>query len=420
MSARELLVDVYTAAVGAVHAGRAVEKTLRARDPGGLQTVLGAGKAACAMARGALDALGRRVSGGLVVTKDGHSFPVPPLEVLEASHPVPDARSVEAAERALHLAHSLGPSDALLLLISGGASALWCAPARDVRLEEKQLVTQALLNAGAEIGEINTVRKHLSRIKGGRLLAAAQPATVLTLAVSDVAGDLPDRIGSGPTVLDPTTFAEALAVLRNRGVDVSPAVRRHLESGAARERENPGSLPSGESEFLVVAGLGDALEAARVHAKSLGQPVRLLGPTLYGEARVLARSLAERARHLREEGGGFLIAGGEPTVRVRGPGAGGRCQELALAFAMELDGAEGITALFAGTDGSDGPTDAAGAFADAGTVARARANALDPTSHLERNDSYPLLRAAGDLYITGPTQTNVTDLALIHISPRFR
>jgi hydroxypyruvate reductase len=246
------------------------------------------------MARGALDALGRRVSGGLVVTKDGHSAPVPPLEVLEASHPIPDARSVEAAERALRLAQSLGPSDALLVLISGGASALWCAPARDVRLEEKQLVTQALLNAGAEIREINTVRKHLSRIKGGRLLAAAQPAKVLTLAVSDVAGDAPDQIGSGPTFPDPTTSAEALAVLRNRGVEVSPAVRRHLESGAARERDDPGSVSSEGSEFLVVAGLGDALEAARAHAKSRGQQVRLLGPTLYGEARALARSLARR------------------------------------------------------------------------------------------------------------------------------
>ncbi len=424
MSERELLVRVHTAALAAVHAGKAVQDALAASDPPGRFRVLGAGKASCAMARGALAALGSRIAGGWVVTKDGYGFPVPPIEVLEASHPIPDERSVDAADRALRCAQTLGDSETLLALISGGASSLWCAPVAGVRLSDKQAVTRALLEAGAEISEINTVRKHLSRIKGGGLLAAEGPAAVLTLAVSDVAGDVPDQIGSGPTVPDPTTFAEALSVLRNRGVaaSVPPAVRRHLERGVAGdlpETPKPGSGRNEGSEFRVVACLEDALEAARSEAELQGQRVRLLGPILYGEARALARSLSDRARQLRDEGGGFLIAGGEPTVRVRGSGRGGRCQELALAFALELAGEGGITALFAGTDGSDGPTDAAGAFADAGTLERAGARGVDPSAHLERNDSHPLLQATEDLYLTGPTQTNVTDLALIHIRSRF-
>ncbi len=424
MSARELLVGVHTAALKAVHAGTAVERALAAIDPPRVCTVLGAGKAACAMARSAAQVLGSGVVGSLVVTKDEHSFPIPRLEVIEASHPIPDARSVDAAERALQLARGLGDADVLLALISGGASALWCAPAPGVTLKEKRDITQQLLAAGAEISEINAVRKHLSRIKGGGLLEAALPARVLTLAVSDVAGDRPDHIGSGPTVPDPTSFADALAVLRDRGVEesVPEAVRRHLERGAAgecAETLKPGAVPDDRFEFRVVAALEDALEAARVEADSRGQRTRLLGAILYGEARELARSLAARARSLRNEGGGLLIAGGEPTVRVRGAGRGGRCQELALAFALELGGARGITALFAGTDGSDGPTAAAGAFADPGTLERAAARGLDARAHLEGNDSHSLLSASGDLYVTGPTQTNVSDLALIHIGPRF-
>ncbi len=424
MNPRELLTGVHAAALDAVHAGRAAEKALRGWDSPARLSVLGAGKAACAMARGALVALGSRVSGGSIVTKTGHAFAVPPLDVLEASHPIPDARSVDAAERALRHARSLRASDALLVLISGGASALWCAPADGVSLEAKQQLTLVLLNAGADIGEINAVRKHVSRIKGGGLRVAARPAPVLTLAVSDVAGDLPDRIGSGPTVPDPTTFAEALSVLHTRGVEdaTPPAVRRRLERGAAGqclETWKPDSELDQGDDFRVVASLADALEAARAEAESRGQRVRLLGSILYGESAALGHSLAAVARRARDTGGGFLIAGGEPTVVVQGSGKGGRCQELALAFAMELQGAEGITALFAGTDGSDGPTDAAGAFADTSTLKRATANGLDPAAHLARNDSYPLLRATGDLHVTGPTQTNVTDLALIHIASRF-
>ena len=415
---------MHAAALDAVHAGRAVEKALRAWDPPVRLSVLGAGKAACAMASAALAELGSRVSGGSIVTKTGNAFPIPSLEVLEASHPIPDASGVDAAERALRHARSLGASDAVLVLISGGASALWCAPADGVSLEAKQQLTRQLLNAGADIAEINTVRKHLSRIKGGGLRVAARPASVLTLAVSDVAGDLPDRIGSGPTVPDPTTFADALSVLRARGLEnaTAPAVRLHLERGAAGQRLEtwkPDPAQEEGDDFRVVASLEDALEAARVEARSRGQQVRMLGSVLYGEAAPLGHSLATQARRARDTGGGFLIAGGEPTVFVRGAGMGGRCQELALAFALELQGAEGITALFAGTDGSDGPTDAAGAFADTSSLERANAKGLDPDAHLARNDSYPLLRATGDLHVTGPTQTNVTDLALIHIAPRF-
>ena len=415
---------MHAAALDAVHAGRAVEKALRAWDPPARLSVLGAGKAACAMAQAALATLGSRVSGGSIVTKTGNAFPVPPLEVVEASHPIPDARGVDAAERALRHARSLGAPNTLLVLISGGASALWCAPADGVSLEAKQQLTRALLNAGADIAELNAVRKHLSRIKGGGLRVAARPASVFTLAVSDVAGDLPDRIGSGPTVPDPTTFADALSVLRALGIEgaTATAVSLRLEQGAAGQHAETwkadAELDEGDG-FRVVARLEDALEAARVEAESRGQQVRVLGSILYGEAVALGRSLATVARRARDAGGGFLIAGGEPTVVVRGDGMGGRCQELALAFAVELQGAEGITALFAGTDGNDGPTDAAGAFADTSTVKRATANGLDPVAHLTRNNSHPLLRATGDLHVTGPTQTNVTDLALIHIASRF-
>ena len=421
MTDRELLADLHAAALRAVHAGDAVERSLRERDPGGDRlVVLAAGKAACAMARGARTALGSRVARGRVVTRDGHAFAVPPLEVAEAAHPLPDERGVRESGCALRLAESLGPDESLLVLLSGGASALWCAPAPGVTLEDKFRVSDALMRAGADIAELNTVRKHLSAIKGGGLARAAQRSSVLTLAVSDVAGDRPDRIGSGPTAPDPTSYTDALEVLRARGVlERAPArVVLHLERGRSGEIEEtwkPDAQGTDALEYRVVAGLDDALAAASDRARELGQKPRLLGATLYGEARSLAGELAAAARELGALGGGLLIAGGEPTVSVRGPGIGGRCQELALAFALELGDEPGVTALFAGTDGSDGPTDAAGSFADAGTPGRAAARGLDAAGALLRNDSHPLLAATGDLYRTGPTETNVTDLGLIRV-----
>lgn len=425
MSERELLASIHAAALRAVHAGSAVVRALR-DDPAltvRFETcaLLAAGKAACAMARGAAEVLGSRIDRGLVVTKQGHAVPVADLDVIEAAHPIPDVTSVAAAERALALAAGLGESDALLALISGGASALLCAPASGLTLAEKRAATRELLRSGAEIGELNAVRKHLSRIKGGGLLAAALPARVVTLAVSDVADDVPDAIASGPTVPDPTTFADALAVLAAREIEarVPSAIRRHLEEGAAGrvpETLKPESVAADRFEFRVVARLEDALRAAVAEAEARGQAAELLGPVLYGEARALAASLAARAVRQSGAGGRLLVAGGEPSVRVRGAGTGGRCQELALAFALEIAGLEGVTALFAGTDGSDGPTPAAGAFADGTTLERAAAQGLDARDYLERNDSHPLLAATGDLLVTGPTATNVTDLALIHIA----
>jgi glycerate-2-kinase len=371
------------------------------------------------MAEGAISVLGSRVRGGLVVTKEGHGRGVAGLEVQEAAHPVPDDRSVRAATTALRTAEGLGSGDTLLLLISGGASSLWASPVEGLNLDNKRRVTEMLLRSGVDIAALNAVRKHLSRIKGGGLARVAHPAPVATLAVSDVRGDRVDVIGSGPAAPDPTSFADAIRVLRDAGLleTVPAAVRTHLSEGAAGRRlETP---KSGDPVFdkvrhRTVSNLEDALRTAAGEAESRGLRVWSLGACLYGAAREEARRLALEIPRARERGADLLIAGGEPTVRVRGGGRGGRAQETALAFALAISG-EAVTALFAGTDGTDGPTDAAGAVVDGGTVARARNLGLDPAAHLDANDAYPLLEATGDLIRTGPTDTNVTDLALVRI-----
>jgi glycerate-2-kinase len=416
---RRDLVGVYRAALEAVRGDRAVERSLTAETPGpGPFYVLGAGKAACAMARGARAALGDRIVGGLVVTKHGHGSPVDSIEVREAGHPVPDASSLAAANEALARAASLPPDVTLLVLISGGASALWTAPVHGVTLEDIRTLTELLLRSGADIQASNAVRKHLSRIKGGVLARVATAPRVLTLAISDVEGDRLDVIGSGPTTPDPTTYGDALEALRSCGVLAAApqAVREHLERGAAGgapETPKPGDLLFERTEHRVIASLGTALRAAEAAADRRGLRARGLGACLYGPAHDEAHRLAQLARRARAEGIDLLIAGGEPIVRVTGDGRGGRAQELALAFALEVDGGEGVTALFAGTDGSDGPTDAAGALVDQGTIARARALRLDARSYLVRNDSYGFFRVTGELLVTGPTGTNVADLALV-------
>jgi hydroxypyruvate reductase len=418
---RELLVALYREAVGAVEAEAVVSRSLQQKDPGtGPFFVLGAGKAACAMARGARAVLGERIIGGSVVTKAGHGLVVDGIAVREAAHPLPDARSVAAAEEALYLARSCPESHGLLVLLSGGASALWTAPTPPLQLMEKRAVSEVLIRAGADIHALNTVRKHLSRIKGGGLLGVSRAARCLTLAISDVAGDLPESIGSGPTTGDPTSYADALAVLREgRLADQVPrSVLTHLEAGAAGK--HPETAPPGDpifenAEYRIAARLRDALSAAAEGAERRGLRVRRLGEMMYGEARHVARRLAEEVRLSRQEGSELLIAGGEPTVRVRGKGKGGRAQELALAFALELRGEADFSALIAGTDGSDGPTDAAGGLVDGESLRRAHELGLDPRAHLDQNDAYPLLKAIGDLFVTGPTRTNVTDLALIRV-----
>ena len=424
MTDRELLVDLYNRALAAVDAESAVQRSLEQDDPGaGPFLLLAAGKAACAMARGAQSVLGARIGGGAVTTKEGHVLALNGLDVREAGHPLPDERGVAAAGEALERARACDASQPLLVLLSGGASALWTAPESSLTLEDKRRTSDLLLRAGADIRALNTVRKHLSRIKGGGLLRAAAPARVVTLALSDVAADVPDLIGSGPSVADPSTYAEARAVLRATGVEheVPASVRAHLEAGEAGARPEtvkPGDPLLERVEYRLVASLGDALEATAKSAEERGLRVRRLGPILYGESRELARELGREVRKAQREGWQLLVAGGEPTVRVRGDGRGGRAQELALAFAQELGGMCGITALFAGTDGTDGPTEAAGGLVDEGTLSRAEALGLDVRAYLERNDAYPLLERTGDLLVTGPTHTNVTDLALVRIRCR--
>jgi hydroxypyruvate reductase len=378
--------------------------------------VLGCGKAGGAMARAAEAVLGDRIAEGLVVVKDGHTVPTRRVELVEASHPVPDARGQSAARRLMDLARRARADDLILFLISGGGSALVPAPAPPVTLEEKQAVTRLLLEAGATIGELNAVRKHLSLLKGGQLARAASPASVVSLILSDVIGDPLDVIASGPTAPDPTTFAEALAVLDSRGVrgQAPASVVARLEAGRRGEVEEtpkPGDALFERVLNLVIGNNALVIGAAAARARELGYEPHVMTAALQGEAREAGRWLVDRAR--RRGPRACVIAGGETTVTVRGPGRGGRCQEFALAAALTLGPGEDLVVLAAGTDGTDGPTDAAGGLVDAGTVDRGRAAKLDPDRALADNDAHPFLAAAGDLVMTGPTNTNLLDLYLV-------
>lgn len=385
--------------------------------------VMGAGKAPCGMAMGAMELLGGWISAGTLTTKDGHGCELPGFFVWEAAHPVPDTRGMAGAADALRMARAAGPDDLVLCLLSGGASALWAAPAAGVTLTEVRAVTDALLRAGATIRELNAVRKHLTRIGGGWLARAAAPARVVTLAVSDVVGGALDVIGSGPTVPDPTTFADALDVLARYEVAVPHGVRAHLQAGDAGEVDEtpkPGDAAFQRTSVHVVASSGDALRGAAREAERLGYAARIVGDDVEGEARTVGEQVGLLIRNTlaeRPRGPVALLLGGETTVTVRGRGRGGRNQELALAVAMEIDGTAGVLAASLGTDGTDGPTDAAGAFADGGTVARGESGGLDARDALRRNDTHPFLRAAGDLIVTGPTGTNVNDVVLVLIDP---
>ena len=375
--------------------------------------VLGCGKAGAAMACAVEAVLGDRIAEGFVVVKDGYTLPTRVVELAEAGHPVPDRRGQAAAQRMLSLARSAGPRDLVIFVISGGGSALLPAPAPPLTLEDKQDVTRRLLAAGADIGELNAVRKHLSLLKGGQLARAAAPARVLTLLLSDVIGDPLDVIASGPTAPDPTTFADALDVLKRRGVldRVAASIVDRLRAGARGEiAETP---KADESLFtkvthVVVGNNRLVVDAAARAADRLGCAPRIATAALEGEAREAARTFVAQARSLPPRG--CLIAGGETTVTVRGGGRGGRCQEFALAAALSLQPDDELTVLAAGTDGNDGPTDAAGAVVDAGTPERGRAAGHDPDRALADNDSHTFLSAAGDVIVTGPTNTNLLDL----------
>jgi glycerate 2-kinase len=382
----------------------------------GRMLVVGCGKASGAMAAALEADLGDRIEDGLVVVKDGYRVPTRRVRLVEAGHPVPDARGEAAARALLELVHGATADDLVVVLISGGGSALAASPAPPVTLEEKGAVTRLLLGAGATINELNAVRKHLSLFKGGQLARAAAPARVVTLVLSDVIGDPLDVIASGPTVPDPSTFGDAVDVLRRRGVwDTTPkAVRERLEAGLrgdVTETPKPGDAVLARVENRVIGNNTLVVDAAFARAAALGYRPALLTRSLEGEAREVARDLVARAAELPAPA--CLVAAGETTVTVRGRGRGGRCQEVALAAALAIHGRGDLTVLAGGTDGTDGPTEAAGGVADGGTVARMAAASVDAHAALADNDANPALEASGDLLVSGPTCTNLLDLYIV-------
>jgi len=423
---RELLLRLFDAAVAAVSAAKCLPPRLPA-PPRGRTIVVGGGKAGAAMAK-AVEEHWRGPLSGLVVTRYGHAVPCERIEVVEAAHPVPDAAGRRAAARMLEAVKGLGPDDLVLCLISGGGSALLAAPAEGLTLEDKQAVNRALLKSGANITEMNCVRKHLSAIKGGRLAAAAAPARVVTLAISDVPGDDPSVIASGPTVPDPTSFAEALAVLAKYGIDEPHAVVEHLRA-AKDETPKPGEPRVARDEVIMLATAQDALRAAADVARAAGVAPVILGDSIEGEARDVAAVHAGIARQVAHFGGELgsiaeppcvLLSGGETTVTVRGGGRGGRNAEFLLALAVALDGHPGIAALAADTDGIDGSEDNAGALLFPDSLARAAAQHVNAKHRLAANDGYGFFAALDDLVVTGPTRTNVNDFRAILIRPEAR
>lgn len=385
--------------------------------------VIGAGKASAAMALAVERLLGRRITGGLINVKDGHIAKLKRVELNECSHPVPDQRGVEGARRIAEIAAGAGVDDLVVCLISGGGSALLPYPSPPVTLAEKQATTKLLLECGANIHEINAVRKHISAIKGGQLARLAQPATVVSLLLSDVIGDDLDVIGSGPTAPDASTFGRAAEILQKYGIleRVPPAVRSRIEEGMAariEETPKPGDALFRRTQNVVVGSNNLAVEAAARKARDLGYRTMVLSTFIEGETRDVARMHAAIARQIVATGQPLtrpacIVTGGETTVTVKGKGLGGRSQEFALAAAIDIAGLRDTLLMSGGTDGTDGPTDAAGAIADGTTVARAEKAGLAPRAYLANNDAYHFFHALGDLIKTGPTNTNVMDVRLI-------
>ncbi len=384
--------------------------------------VVGAGKAAAPMAGALEDLLGDRIEAGSVTVKYGHGSPLRKVELREAGHPVPDPQGVEGAERILALAGEAGKGDLVLCVISGGGSSLLVAPAEGLGLEEKRAVTSELLACGATIDEMNALRKHLSRVKGGQLARRCRPAEVVTLILSDVVGDPLDVIASGPTVPDGSTFGDCLRIVERYDLAAKfpRVVMERLERGARGEL--PETPKAGDPVFdgvrnEIVGNNLAAVEAAAREAEALGYRPLILSTRIEGETREVAHVHAAIFQEVADTGHpvpppACILSGGETTVTLRGKGKGGRNQEFALAVALHVEKEGGIHFLSAGTDGTDGPTDAAGAFADGTTIERARALGLDARRHLDENDSYPFFEALGDLLLTGPTRTNVMDLRI--------
>jgi hydroxypyruvate reductase len=438
----EELLKIFSAAIEAADPKRALLNTLRLEANtliyGDLELdlkafdellVVGAGKATAPMAEAAEEILGERITNGIIIVKEGHTGNLLKITQVEASHPLPNSAGVEATARILGMLENAGEKTLVICLISGGASALLVAPAYGLTLDDKRASTEMLLRAGADITELNTVRKHLSGVKGGRLAEAAHPARLLTLIVSDVIGDPLETIASGPTVADPTTFCDALLVvdkykLKDRLPEEVMRVLSEGLIGELPESPKPGSREFGNAQNLIIAKLNLSLGGALWKAETLGYRAKLLTSTLAGEAIEGAQYLARKAFETQEalgpgDGAVCLLSGGETTVTVTGTGTGGRNQELALAFAIEIAGSKGITMLSAGTDGTDGPTDAAGASVDGQTVTEAYKLGLDAGEFLKENDSYAFFdrldEGSGSKHHikTGPTGTNVGDIQII-------
>jgi len=415
MDPRSLLRAMFDAAIAAALPDRSLPAYLP-KPPKGRTLVVGCGKAAASMAKAVEDHWKGELS-GLVVTRYGHKARTRKIEVVEAAHPVPDLAGREAAERILKLVQGLSADDLVLFLVSGGGSALLALPAPGLTLTDKQAINKALLKSGANITEMNCVRKHLSAVKGGRLAAACAPAKVVTLAISDIPGDDPAVIASGPTVADPTTFADALAILDKYRITEPLAVVNHLRA-AREETPKPGDPRLARTELHMVATPQMSLEAAAEVARKAGVTPLILGDAIEGESREVALVHAGIARQVKRHGQParapcVLLSGGETTVTVRGRGRGGRNAEFLLALALALNAESGISALAGDTDGVDGTEDNAGAILTPDSLARASARNLDAKAMLADNDGYSFFSGLGDLVVTGPTLTNVNDFRAI-------
>jgi len=414
---RRLLRTMFDAAIAAAQPAICVPGHLPPK-PRGRLIVIGAGKASAAMAKAVEEHWVGELS-GFVVTRYGYAVPCKRIEMFEAAHPVPDARSLEGTQRALATVRDLTPDDTMLCLMSGGASSLLVAPLEGLTLEDKQFVNRALLKSGASIGEMNCVRRHLSAIKGGRLAAACHPAKVVTLLISDVPGDQPSDIGSGPTVGDATTCADALAILTRYRIELPGHILDVLRSGRGESvKADDPRLTNNEVRFIATPQM--ALRAAAQVAKQAEIDVHILGDSIEGEARDVGKVMAGIALQVARHGEPFgspcvFLSGGETTVTVRGKGRGGRNVEFLLSLAIALNGQVGVHALAGDTDGVDGAEEIAGAYAGPDTLQRGWAQGMNPRDRLDDNDGHAFFEALGDSIITGPTLTNVNDFRAVLI-----
>ncbi|MFH1624541.1 MAG: glycerate kinase [Pseudomonadota bacterium] len=437
---RKTIRDIFGKAVMAVDPKEVIKRNVRLADsPSGVKLlirdreydlseyrgiyVVGAGKAASSMAWAIEEVLGERIIRGIVNVKYGYREALDKITVNEAGHPLPDEAGVKGTRDILDLIATLSGHDLVICLISGGGSALMPLPCEGITLSEKQNTTKLLLECGATINEINAIRKHISRVKGGRFAKDVYPATLISLILSDVIGDRLDVIASGPTVPDKSTFADCLKIIEKYGITrkIPPVILTHLTDGSKGKREDtpkPGDVIFDKTQNVIIGNNLLAIDEARKHSEEMGYNPLILSSSIEGETKEVAKVHAAIAKEVLTSGNpvrrpACIISGGETTVTIHGSGLGGRNQEFVLAAAMEIDGVEEITVLSGGTDGTDGPTDAAGAIADGGTIERARKLKMDPYSYLKNNDSYHFFEKLDDLLITGPTNTNVMDLRLM-------